>query len=38
LKLEFDPEQDEAGYRSYDGIGRLVARREVIVVGRRAGR
>ncbi len=35
LQLEFDPDQDEVGYRFSDGIGRLVARREVTVVGRR---
>jgi hypothetical protein len=35
LRLEFDPDQDEVGYRFSDGIGRLVARREVTVVGRR---
>jgi hypothetical protein len=35
LKLEFDATQDEVGYRFIDGIGRLVARREVTVIGRR---
>ena len=35
LKLEYDPKQDEVGYRFSDGIGRLVARREVTVVGQR---
>jgi hypothetical protein len=35
LELEFDPDQDEVGYRFSDGIGRLVARREVTVIGRR---
>jgi hypothetical protein len=35
VALEFDPEQDEVGYRFDDGCGRLVARREVTVVGRR---
>jgi hypothetical protein len=35
LKLEFDRDQDEVGYRFRDGIGRLVARREVTVIGRR---
>ncbi len=35
LKLEFDPEQDEVGYRFSEGIGRLVVRREVTVIGRR---
>jgi hypothetical protein len=35
LELEFDPDQDEVGYRFSDGIGGLVARREVTVIGRR---
>jgi hypothetical protein len=35
VALEFDPEHDEVGYRFDDGCGRLVARREVTVVGRR---
>ena len=35
LTLECDPKQDEVGYRFSDGIGRLVARREVTVIGRR---
>jgi hypothetical protein len=35
LELAFDPDQDEVGYRFTDGIGRLVARREVTVIGRR---
>lgn len=35
VTLEVDPEQDEVGYRFGGGVGRLVARREVTVVGRR---